>query len=90
MRTAHVAVMQKHRCEPANGVIEKLGGVSNVAQLLGKDESTIRRWRMKRPDGTGGSVPDDDKVRLIDIALAIGVTLTWADFAPPTIKGRAA
>lgn len=69
-----------------------LGGVAATAKLLDKDPSTVRRWRMPRPEGTGGSIPDDDKVRLIEGARAIGLRLTWADFAPPSIqrKGSAA
>ncbi len=81
--------MQKHTCEPANTVIEKMGGTKSVADILGKDESTIRRWRMPRPDGTGGVIPDDDKVRLIEAAIGMGVSLRWRDFAPPSIKGIA-
>lgn len=85
MRTAHVGVMQKHACEPANGVINTLGGVKVVADLLDKDVSTIRRWRMPRPEGTGGFIPDDDKVRLIERAAKLGVKLSWRDFTPPQI-----
>lgn len=78
--------MQKHACEPATGIIEKLGGVTSVAALLQKDESTIRRWRMPRPQGTGGSIPDPDKVALIDAARKQGIRLGWRDFAPPELK----
>lgn len=78
--------MQKHACEPANSIIEQLGGVSNVARILDKDASTIRRWRMPRPDGTGGSIPDDDKVRLIDAARKIGIEISWRSFAPPKVR----
>lgn len=78
--------MQKHACEPANGIIEKLGGVGTVAAILQKDESTIRRWRMPRPQGTGGSIPDDDKVRLIEAARLEGVRLRWSDFAPEEVR----
>lgn len=78
----HIGVMQKHTCEPANGIIEKFGGVGVVARLLEKDESTIRRWRMPKPSGTGGTIPDDDKVRLLEAAKAEGVRLHWRDFMP--------
>lgn len=81
-------VMQKHAREPATSIIELLGGVSAVAAMLEKDASTIRRWRMPRPEGTGGSIPDDDKLRLIERAKKIGVALSWADFAPPQIKHK--
>lgn len=81
--------MQKHACEPATGIIEKFGGVSQVADILDKDESTIRRWRMPRPNGTGGSIPDDDKVKLINAARKVGVSLAWRDFAPPEVRKQA-
>lgn len=83
---AHVGVMQQHSLEPANSIIEKFGGVRAVAAILDKDESTIRRWRMPRPMGTGGSIPDDDKVRLIEAAASAGIVLRWRDFAPPTVR----
>jgi hypothetical protein len=77
-----MGVMQKHACEPANGIIDRFGGVSAVARLLDKDESTIRRWRMPKPSGTGGTIPDDDKMRLLEAAKSEGVRLAWRDFKP--------
>lgn len=46
------------RYEPANTIIEKLGGLSPVAKLVGKSLHTVMRWRMPREKGgTGGVIP---------------------------------
>lgn len=77
----------QHACEPAASVIAKLGGTTTVAKILDRDESTIRRWRMPKPHGTGGTIPDECKVALIQASAG---ALTWDDFAPPEIAEQGA
>ncbi len=75
----------KH-CEPAATIIERLGGTSVVAKVVDKNESSVRRWRLKAPDGSGGLIRDDhDKLKLIAFARKQRIRLTWNDFAP---RGR--
>lgn len=81
--------MKQHTCEPANGIIDRFGGAKAVAEALEKDESTIRRWRMPRPNGTGGFIPDEDKIRLIKAARRQGIALSWRDFEPPQLRKSA-
>lgn len=72
----------KH-CEPAARIIDRLGGTSVVAKVVGKHESMVRRWRLREPVGTGGLVRDDhDKLKLLAYAKRHRIRLTWNDFAP--------
>lgn len=75
-----------HECKPAADIIERLGGTARVAAILDRDESTIRRWRMAPPAGTGGKVPHDAAVALIEFAFAEGIDLTWNDFRPSELN----
>jgi hypothetical protein len=77
------------RCEPANSIIEKLGGLSAVAKAAGVTVHTVMRWRMPRgPEdkrnlgGTGGTVPHWHVPKLLAAAKERGVPLTLADFFP--------
>lgn len=74
-----------HDCNPAAAVIERLGGTAAVAAVLGRDESTIRRWRMPRPSGTDGNIPHDAAIALIQHAEANGLALSWDDFKPAAL-----
>lgn len=74
-----------HDCKPAAEIIARLGGTAQVAAITGLDQSTIRRWRMPTPKGTGGLIPDRAKIELIDHARRLGVTLAWDDFKPPAL-----
>lgn len=74
-----------HDCKPAAEVIERMGGTARVAAILDLDQSTIRRWRMPTPNGTGGLIPDRAKILLIDHAHRLGIDLAWDDFRPPEL-----
>lgn len=74
---------------PAQAIIEKLGGDRAVCDLLlsmGDDccISTVCRWRLpKERGGTGGLIPSKRIMRLIAAAQEKGVILTPADFFTP-------
>ena len=73
--------MDAHQ-EPASSIISSLGGATAVAARTGRDSSVVRRWRLPRPAGTGGVVPEDVRGALIEMAGELGVPLSYADFAP--------
>lgn len=62
---------------PAALVIKKFGGVRPLARLLGKDPSTVWKWRatVKR-HGTGGLIPakSQREVLLLAQRLQLGIT----------------
>lgn len=62
---------------PADIVIARFDGVRPLARLLGKDPSTIHRWRMPAAKGgLDGRVPSAVQARLMGIAKERGVVLT--------------
>ena len=62
---------------PADIVISRFGGVRSLARLLGKDPSTIHRWRMPAAKGgLDGRVPSAAQIKLLALAKDRGVTLT--------------
>lgn len=70
---------------PADIVITRFDGVRPLARLLGKDPSTIHRWRMPAAKGgLDGRVPSAVQVRLMVLAKERGVALT----AEELINGR--
>lgn len=70
-----------HMLQPAYRVIALLGGKTSVASDLDLSPSTISRWCMPRPEGTGGTIPQKYWPALIDLARREGVALTVADLA---------
>jgi hypothetical protein len=65
---------------PADIVIYRFGGVRPLARLLGKDPSTIHRWKQPaKRGGLDGRVPSAVQVRLLDLAREMGVELSPAD-----------
>jgi hypothetical protein len=65
---------------PADIVISRFGGVRPLARLLGKDPSTIHRWKQPAErGGLDGRVPSAVQVRLLELAREKGVDLTPAD-----------
>jgi hypothetical protein len=65
---------------PADIVISRFGGVRPLARLLGKDPSTIHRWKQPADrGGLDGRVPSAVQVRLRDLARERGVELSPAD-----------
>lgn len=62
---------------PADIVISRFEGVRPLARLLGKDPSTIHRWRMPAAKGgLDGRVPSAAQVKLLDLARERGIALT--------------
>ena len=62
---------------PADIVIARFEGVRPLARLLGKDPSTIHRWKMPASKGgLDGRVPSSVQVRLLDLAREGGIALT--------------
>lgn len=70
-----------HVLEPAFGVIERLGGKSNVAESLKLDKSTLSRWCQPKPQGTGGLIPRRYWSALTLMARAQGVDVTLQELA---------
>lgn len=62
---------------PAELVIDRFDGVCALARLLGKNPSTISRWKKPREEGgTGGLVPSQSQPRLLALARERGIHLT--------------
>ncbi|RJO66928.1 MAG: hypothetical protein C4523_10560 [Myxococcales bacterium] len=83
--------------EPANSVIEKLGGPEKAAEAAGVHVTRARRWRLpKNPanpknGGTGGIIPSTHQQPLLDWARAHNIELTPEDFfvrAHPRSRSR--
>lgn len=72
--------MSVNHKSPAELVIERLGGVSKVARLLGQDYSSVLRWpRPKDQKGAEGKVPTHAQRTILDYARANGLDLTAED-----------
>ena len=66
---------------PAHHVIQKHGGVHEVAALTGRHVSRVMRWSWpKERGGTGGLIPTDMQHLLMAGGRAKGVSLSAADF----------
>lgn len=75
---------------PADIVISRFGGVRPLARLLGKDPSTIHRWRQpSSKGGLDGRVPSAVQVQLLDLAKAQGVELTPAELVVGSVSSDA-
>ena len=62
---------------PADIVIARFDGVRPLARLLGKDPSTIHRWKMPASKGgLDGRVPSSVQLRLLELAREGGIALT--------------
>lgn len=71
------------RCDPANSIIKRLGGVAAVADAASVKHSTVLRWRMpKAKGGTGGVIPHWHLHKLMAEAERRGVALDPAEFVP--------
>lgn len=67
--------------QPADSVIERLGGVVKVAEIAGVHRTRVSNWkRAKEAGGTGGRIPQGHIETLIAHARAKGIALTHADF----------
>lgn len=77
---------------PAKSVIEKIGGAETASRVTGKHISRVYRWTYPASrGGTGGVVPHDDAIKLLDYARENSITLTADDFmqAPSTVPEAA-
>ncbi|WP_291669188.1 hypothetical protein [Bosea sp. (in: a-proteobacteria)] len=67
--------------EPASSIIDRLGGVARVAEIVGVHRVRVSNWkRPKSAGGTGGRVPQSHHVKLLAAAERLGVALSAADF----------
>jgi transposase-like protein len=65
---------------PAQKVIDLFGGVRPLARELGRNPSSIARWRRAKTEGgTGGAVPSSMQGRLLALAKARGLPLAAED-----------
>jgi len=65
------------KCQPAHGVIAKLGGVRALARELALDPSSISKWSTSvRRGGSGGQIPARYFHGLLALARAQRVRLT--------------
>lgn len=69
-----------HPESPAEKVITIFGGVRPLAREIGRNPSSVVRWRRpKEEGGTGGSVPSALQGKLLSLARARGLPLTADD-----------
>ncbi|SMC41345.1 hypothetical protein SAMN06297251_102100 [Fulvimarina manganoxydans] len=69
------------RCEPANSLIQKFGGLSAVAKVVEATPNAVMRWRMpKAKGGTGGAIPHWHIPKLIAEARRSGINVEPGDF----------
>lgn len=65
---------------PADKVISLFGGVRPLARELGRNPSSVVRWRKPRAEGgTGGAVPSAMQGRVLALAKERGLSLTAED-----------
>lgn len=69
--------------EPARSVIAKCGGLAAVVEMTGRHPTRCRRWMYpKERGGTGGLIPIEVAIRLLDEADRRGIALKADDFLP--------
>jgi hypothetical protein len=72
--------MNHTETSPADKVISLFGGVRPLARELGRNPSSVVRWRKPRAvGGTGGAVPSAMQGRILALAKARGLPLTAED-----------
>lgn len=66
---------------PAHTVIEICGGTRVVADMVGRSQNRVRRWTYpKERGGTGGRIPSDMQVKILEVARLRGIPLQPSDF----------
>lgn len=69
--------------EPASTIIDRLGGVTKVAQVVGVHRTRVSNWkRARQSGGTDGRIPQGYHVLLLQYARDHGVPLSADDFLP--------
>lgn len=72
--------MSEKPLSPAERAIAAFGGVRQLARAVGRNASSISRWRLPiGSGGTGGYIPARIQRRLLDAAIRDGVEFTAAD-----------
>lgn len=67
--------------EPAQTVIERLGGATKVAGIVGIHRTRVSNWRRpKEKGGTDGAIPQRHHRALLDYALSNSIELKAEDF----------
>lgn len=65
---------------PADKVIAAFKGVRATARALGRNPSSVSRWRKSREDGgTDGRVPGNLQEKVLQAAQTMGIALTADD-----------
>lgn len=76
--------------EPANRIIEMLGGPNVVSKIAGVHRTRVSNWkRASSVGGTGGVIPFKHVPALLAEARARGLDLTADDFLPPVDPAQA-
>lgn len=69
--------------EPAQTVIQKLGGATSVSKVVGIHRSRVSSWRLpKSKGGTDGTVPQRHHRSLLEYAQSNNIDLRAEDFLP--------
>jgi hypothetical protein len=69
--------------QPAKTIIDKLGGATAVAKIVGVHRTRVSNWcRPKEKGGTGGHIPHWHMEKLLKAAKDQGVPLAPVDFLP--------
>lgn len=72
-------------------VIEIMGGVAVVAAVVGRSKGRVYSWTYpKAHHGTGGLIPAECQIVLLQNARRTGKPLAPADFFPPDDRGEEA
>lgn len=64
---------------PGKAVPAAFGGPYKLARLLEVSPSTVWRWSVQRPKGTGGSIPSQWHAKLLKLARKQNIELQAAD-----------
>jgi len=81
------------RCDPADRIIRKFGGISVVARITGVTVHSVMRWRkLRERGGTGGLIPSRHNRALMEHAVANQLPITASDFlsVPATSESEGA
>lgn len=68
--------------EPAQSIINFLGGAQIVSEIVGKHPTRVYKWAIgrDRPEGQGGLVPARDQVKLLNYCREHNIDLRPEDF----------
>lgn len=71
------------RCEPANTIIKRFGGLSALAEVTDVSVHSVMRWRTpKSRGGTGGMIPHWHMDAILAAAKDRAIDLSPTDFLP--------